>query len=144
MKRRSLACLFSRIGGVAFILIGLSHFFVPTLFKWKESFKGVSSVKVFNAEIYNPAFLYLFNADLLLYEVMLGVLSILVSFRLRAGARWAATFSIFIGVFFLIRSPLQFLYFGFTWIDILQAIVSFLLALLYLFPLTGLQEFSKP
>ncbi|MBI3398324.1 MAG: hypothetical protein HY026_03710 [Deltaproteobacteria bacterium] len=105
--------------------------------------KGIDPVHVLGVEVYNPAFLYLFNADLLLYEMMLGILSILFSYRIREGERSAAIFSISLGLFFLIRAPLQFFYFGFTWIDNLQAFVSFLLALLYLYPLTGLKEFEK-
>ncbi|MGH8071278.1 MAG: hypothetical protein ACRERE_39825 [Candidatus Entotheonellia bacterium] len=144
MRLKERVCLFLRVGGTAFILIGLSHFFVPSLFRWGESLKGVDPVHVLGVEVYNPAFLYLFNADLLLYEVMLGVLSILFSYRIRKGERSVAIFSISLGVFFLIRTPLQFLYFGFTWIDKLQAAVSFLLALIYLFPLINLKEFDRP
>ena len=144
MRRKEWICLFLRVGGIVFILIGLSHFFVPSLFQWGESLKGVDPVHVLGVEVYNPAFLYLFNADLLLYEVMLGVLSILFSYRITKGERSVAIFSISLGVFFLIRTPLQFLYFGFTWIDKLQAAVSFLLALVYLFPLINLKEFDRP
>jgi len=144
LRLKERVCLFLRVGGIAFILIGLSHFFVPSLFQWGESLKGVDPVHVLGVEVFNPAFLYLFNADLLLYEVMLGVLSILFSYRITKGERSVAIFSISLGVFFLIRTPLQFLYFGFTWIDKLQAAVSFLLALLYLFPLINLKEFDRP
>lgn len=122
-----------RIGGIVFILIGLSHFFVPSFFQWKESLKEVAPVSVLGVDVYNPAFLYLFNADLLLYELMLGILSILFSFQIRERERSTTIFCISLGVFFLVRTPLQFVYFGFTWIDIFQASVSFLLALLYLY-----------
>lgn len=135
MKTHERAFHLLRIGGISFILISLTHPIIPSLFQWKASFIEVGKVHVLGVELFNPDFLYLFNADLFFYEMMLGILSIFFAYRIRVGERSAAIFSISVGIFFLIRTPLQYVYFDFTWIDNLQAGGSFLLALVYLYPL---------
>lgn len=140
MKTHERAFRLLRIGGISFILISLSHLIIPSLFQWNASFIEVGNIYILGVEVFNPNFLYLFNADLFFYEMMLGILSIFFSYRIRVGERSAAIFSISVGFFFLIRTPLQYVYFNFSWIDNLQSGGSFLLALIYLYPLLNYRK----
>jgi hypothetical protein len=60
----------------------------------------------------------------------------------KKGKRSAARYSIILGVYFLIRAILQIYYFGTTPLDIIQAAAALAYAGLYLFPLTGIEEFA--
>ncbi len=139
MCERNRASLFLRIGGIALLLIGLSHFFVPQLFRWREAFAAVVPVYALGEEIQNASFVYLFNADLLLYETMLGLLSFYFATQIRKGKRSAALFSLFLGAFFLLRTPLQFLYFPPTPVNLAQALGSLILAIFYGYPIRHLK-----
>ena len=92
----------------------------------------------------NAAFVYLFNADLLLYEVMLAALTFYVAAQLRRGKRMALVFSGALAAFFLLRTPIQFRYFPFTWSNIVQAVVAFLIACLYAYPVLRRRAFMEP
>lgn len=144
MRERERACLLVRIAGTLFLGIGLSHFFVPALFHWRETLPASAPVELAGETIDNAAFVYLFNADLLLYEVMLATLSFYVAGRLRQGKRMALVFSGALAAFFLVRTPLQFLYFPFTWSNIVQAAAAFLIACLYAYPLRRRRAFLEP
>jgi hypothetical protein len=135
MLKQARAVLAVRVAGVIFVGIGLSHFIVPTLFKWGQTLPESAIAVVAGETINNVRFLYLFNADLLLYETMLGLLSLYFAPRLRTGDRSALVFTTAIGAFFLLRTPVQFLYFPPTWSNLLQAAVSFVIACLYGYPL---------
>jgi hypothetical protein len=144
MRERERACLLVRIAGTVFLGIGLSHFFVPALFHWRETLPASAPVELAGETINNAAFVYLFNADLLLYEVMLATLSFYAAGQLRQGKRMALVFSAALAAFFLLRTPLQFLYFPFTWSSIVQATGSFLIACLYAYPLLRRRAFLEP
>lgn len=143
MRERERACLLVRIAGTLFLGIGLSHFFVPTLFHWRDTLPASAPVELAGETINNAAFVYLFNADLLLYEVMLAILSFYVAGRLRQGKRVALVFSAALAAFFLLRTPLQFLYYPFTWSSIVQATVALLIACLYAYPLLRRRAFLE-
>lgn len=142
-KRRDLAGKFMLIGGVSWIAFGLSHLFFPSVLNWASALASVPPAHVFGIEISNVSFIYLFNADLFLYDVMLGLWSIIFASEVRKGKRAAATFSIILGAYFLIRALLQIHYFGTTPLDIFQALAALAYAGLYLFPLTDLGAFRE-
>ncbi|OHE53184.1 MAG: hypothetical protein A3K61_06780 [Thaumarchaeota archaeon RBG_16_49_8] len=141
--RRTLASLFMILGGVSWITFGLSHLFFPSVLKWDTALSSVTSTDIFGITISNRAFIYLFNSDLLLYDILLGVISIMLASYIKKGKRVAANYSIALGVYFIFRAGLQIYYFGASPIDILQAAASIGYAAIYLFPLTALQEFSE-
>jgi len=130
--------------GAMFLAIGLSHFIVPALFRWRESLPAEAIAVVAGQRINNIAYLYLFNADLLLYEVMLSALSIAyIAPRLRAGRRDALVWSTALSVFFLLRTPLQFLYFPATWPNLAQVAGAFLIGCLYGYPFLRRAAFQE-
>jgi hypothetical protein len=137
-RAQVLAC----IAGTAFLGIGLSHFIVPSLFQWRATLPASATVVLAGEAIDNVAFLYLFNADLLLYEVMLGSLSFHVARELRDGKRNGLILGGSLAVFFLLRTPLQFVYFPFTWPNIAQSAGSFALAGAYGYPLLRRSAFQ--
>lgn len=138
-RAHRLAC----IAGTVFLGIGLSHFIVPSLFHWRATLPAAAPVVLAGQEIDNVAFLYLFNADLLLYEVMLGGLSFHAARQLRDGKRSGLILGGSLGVFFLLRTPLQFLYFPFTWPNIAQSAGAFALACAYGYPLLRRRAFQR-
>lgn len=141
--KRQLAMIFMVVGGISWIAFGLSHLFFPCVLNWKEALSNVSSANVFGITISNRAFIDLFNADLLLYDIMLGVLSIIFAASIKKGKRIAAYYSIALGIYFVLRAGLQVYYFGISVIDIIQTAASLGYAAIYLFPLTALHEFSE-
>ena len=72
---------------------------------------------LFGLPLSNRGFIYLFNADLFLYDIFFGVLSLLLAAHARRGRRIAAQFGIGMGVYFVIRAGLQLYYFGTSLID---------------------------
>ncbi len=142
-QKRDLAGKFMLIGGVSWIVFGVSHLFFPSVLNWVSALSNVPPAHVFGIEISNVSFIYLFNADLFLYDMMLGLWSILFASELRKGKRTAATFGIILGAYFLIRALLQIHYFGTTPLDIVQAVAALAYAGLYLFPLTDLGAFKE-
>ena len=141
--KRQLAMIFMLIGGISWIAFGLSHILFPYVLNWKEALSNVSSADVFGITISNRSFIYLFNADLLVYDIMLGVISIIFALSIKKGKRMAAYYSIALGIYFVFRAGLQIYYFGTSVIDIIQTIASLGYAAIYLFPLTPLQEFAE-
>ncbi|MCI0723267.1 MAG: hypothetical protein L0338_30540 [Acidobacteria bacterium] len=140
MRERNTASLLMRIGGIALLLIGLSHFLVPRLFRWREAFVPVKPVYALGEQTQNTSFLYLFNADLLLYETMLGLLSLYFAKQIRKGKTSAAVFSLALGAFFILRTPLQFFYFPPSPVNVAQTLGSLTLAVLYCYPILHLKE----
>jgi len=87
--KRQLAMIFMLIGGISWIAFGLSHILFPYVLNWKETLSSVSPANVFGITISNLAFIHLFNADLLLYDIMLGVISIIFALSIKKGKRMA-------------------------------------------------------
>ncbi len=141
--KRQLAMIFMLIGGISWIAFGLSHILFPYVLNWKETLSGVTPANVFGITISNLAFIYLFNADLLIYDILLGVISILLALSIKKGKRVAAYYSIAMGIYFVFRAGLQIYYFGTSFLDIIQTIASLGYAAIYLFPLTALREFAE-
>lgn len=131
-KRAQLAVC---IAGACYLGIALSHFIVPWLFQWHATLPPSAIAVVAGAPIDNIAFLYLFNADLLLYELMLSGLSFYAARQLRDGKHNGLVLATCLAVFFLLRTPTEFLYVPFTWPNIAQAVGSFALACAYGTPL---------
>ena len=119
------------IAGAFYLGIALSHFIVPWLFQWHATLPASAVAVVAGAPIDNIAFLYLFNADLLLYELMLSGLSFYAAHQLRDGKHNGLVLAGCLAVFFLLRTPLEFVYFPFTWPNIAQSVGSFVLACAY-------------
>ncbi len=124
-----------RIGGTALVLIGMSHFFVPTLFQWQKALACVPAVNVLGEPTQNASYLYLFNADLLLYETMLGILAFYFGAQLGQGKRSGAAFSVALGAFFALRTPMQFLYLPASPLNLAMDFISLTLGILYCYPL---------
>ncbi len=141
--KRQLAMIFMLIGGISWIAFGLSHILFPYVLNWKETLSGVTPANVFGITISNLAFIYLFNADLLIYDILLGVISIILALSIKKGKRVAAYYSIAMGIYFVFRAGLQIYYFGTSFLDIIQTIASLGYAAIYLFPLTALREFAE-
>lgn len=141
--RRRLAGIFMLVGGISWIVFGLSHIFFPYVLNWKEALSNLPPAKIFGITISNSAFVYLFNADLFLYDIFLGIISIMFTVYIKKGRRMAANYSIGLGVYFIFRAGLQIYYFGVSGLDIFQTVVSLGYAAIYLFPLTSLREFSE-
>ncbi len=141
--KRQLAMIFMLIGGISWIAFGLSHILFPYVLNWKETLSGVTPANVFGITISNLAFIYLFNADLLIYDILLGVISIILALSIKKGKRVAAYYSIAMGIYFVFRAGLQIYYFGTSFLDIIQTIASLGYAAMYLFPLTALREFAE-
>jgi len=131
------------VGGISWIVFGLSHIFFPYVLNWKEALSNLPPAKIFGITISNSAFVYLFNADLFLYDIFLGIISIMFTVYIKKGRRMAANYSIGLGVYFIFRAGLQIYYFGVSGLDIFQTVVSLGYAAIYLFPLTSLREFSE-
>jgi hypothetical protein len=134
---------FLLIGGISWIVFGLSHFLFPTLLNWDTVLSNIPPGHLLGMTLSNRGFIYLFNADLLLYDIFFGVLSLLLVSHARRGRRIAAQFGIGMGIYFVIRAGLQIAYFGTALMDILQALASLAYAAIYLFPLTGLSDFAE-
>lgn len=141
--RRRLASIFMIAGGISWIAFGLSHLFFPSVLNWKAALSNLPPANVFGVTISNRAFVYLFNADLFLYDILLGAISIMLAASIKKGKRMAANYSIALGVYFVFRAGLQIYYFGISGIDIIQAAASLGYAAIYLFPLTSIREFSE-
>ncbi|MFQ6039469.1 MAG: hypothetical protein ACE5PV_01330 [Candidatus Poribacteria bacterium] len=141
--RRRLANIFMIVGGISWIVFGLSHLFFPTVLNWKVALSNLPPANVFGVTISNRAFIYLFNADLFIYDILLGVISIMFATSVKKGKRMAANYSIALGVYFIFRAGLQVYYFGASGLDIFQAVVSLVYSGIYLFPLTRLGAFSE-
>ena len=141
--RRRLANIFMIVGGASWVAFGLSHLFFPSVLNWKVALSNLPTASVFGVTISNRAFVYLFNADLLIYDILLGVISIMFAVSIKKGKRMAANYSIALGVYFIFRAGLQIYYFGTSGLDIFQAVVSLIYACIYLFPLTCLDAFSE-
>jgi hypothetical protein len=141
--KRQLASIFMIVGGVSWVVFGLSHLFFPSILNWEVALSSLPSANILGVTVSNRAFVYLFNADLLLYDIFLGVISIMFAVSIKKGKRMAASYSIGLGVYFVFRAGLQIYYFGISGIDILQAVISLAYAAIYLFPLTSLHEFSE-
>ncbi len=144
LKHRRMAARLVTAAGALFLCIGLSHLVVPTLFAWRRTLPASAEVVIAGASIDNVALLHLFNADLLLYEVMLGVASLLCAPHLGRGRRSALLFSGALALFFLLRAPLQFLYFPATWPNVAQAAVALALSCMYGFPVLARRAFLEP
>jgi hypothetical protein len=142
-SRRAWLGRFMVIGGVSWIIFGLSHLLFPTLLAWDTALSNVPPGSLFGLPLSNQGFIYLFNADLLLYDIFFGVLSLLLAAHARCGRRIAAQFSIGMGVYFVIRAGLQLYYFGTSLMDIVQVVAALAYAAIYLFPLTGLGDFAE-
>lgn len=142
-QKRRLAKIFMTLGGVSWIVFGLSHLLFPALLKWTETLKDVPPVDVFGFSISNRGYIYLFNADLLLYDILLGVVSLLLAPAAGKGKRLAVYYSIGMGVYFIPRACLQLFYFGASLLDLGTAVASLIYAALYLFPLTCLKDFAE-
>jgi hypothetical protein len=142
-SRRAWLGRFMVIGGVSWIIFGLSHLLFPTLLAWDTALSNVPPGSLFGLPLSNQGFIYLFNADLLLYDIFFGVLSLLLAAHARRGRRIAAQFGIGMGVYFVIRAGLQLYYFGTSLLDIVQVVAALAYAAIYLFPLTGLSDFAE-
>jgi hypothetical protein len=142
--QRKRAHLAVSIAGVFYLGIALSHFIVPWLFQWHTTLPASAVAVVAGAPIDNIAFLYLFNADLLLYELMLSGLSFYAARQLRDGKRNGLVLAGCLAVFFLLRTPLEFVYFPFTWPNIAQSVGSFALACAYGTALLWRSAFQVP
>ena len=129
--QRKRAQLLTRIAGTLYLGIALSHFIVPWLFHWHATLPASATVVLAGEPIDNIGFLYLFNADLLLYELMLASASFYAASQLREGKRNGLYLAGCLAGFFVLRTPLQFLYFPFTWPNIAQSVGSFALACAY-------------
>jgi hypothetical protein len=142
--QRKRAHLLACIAGIGYSGIALSHFIVPWLFQWHATLPASATAVVAGSPINNIAFLYLFNADLLLYEVMLSGLSFYAARQLRDGKRNGLYLGGCLAVFFLLRTPLQFVYFPFTWPNIAQSVGAFALGCAYGYPLLRRSAFQVP
>jgi hypothetical protein len=128
---------------LSWIGFGLGHLIFPKFLGWETALANVPPGGAFGILLSNRSVIYLFNADLLLYGVMLGVMSILFAGSLRKGKRTAAILSVASGIFFLVRGALQSYYFGFSLFDALQWAASLVYAAIYFFPLTSLKDFAE-
>lgn len=142
--RRKRAQLAVTIAGACYLGIALSHFIVPWLFQWHTTLPPSATAVVAGAPINNISFLYLFNADLLLYELMLSGLSFYAARQLRDGKRSGLVLAGCLAVFFLLRTPVEFVYFPFTWPNIAQSVGSFALACAYGTALLWRSAFQVP
>jgi len=142
--QRKRAHLLTCIAGAGYLGIALSHFIVPWLFHWHTTLPASAMTVVAGASINNIAFLYLFNADLLLYELMLAGLSFYAARQQLEGKRNGLVLGGCLAIFFLLRTPLQFLYFPFTWPNIAQSVGSFALGCAYGYVLLRRSAFQVP
>lgn len=142
-SRRAWFSRFLLLGGLCWIAFGLSHLFFPSLLGWDSALAGVPPAKVFGVELSNRGYIYLFNADLLLYDVLLGVMGLLLATRARRGERTAAQWGIGMGVYFVLRGGLQIHYFGTSAADLIQTAACAALAAIHLFPLARLADFAE-
>jgi hypothetical protein len=69
---------FLLIGGISWIVFGLSHLLFPTLLNWDTVLSNIPPGHLLGMPLSNRGFIYLFNADLLLYDIFFGVLSLLL------------------------------------------------------------------
>ena len=134
---------FMVFGGIAWIAYGISHLFFPLVLNWEEVLKNVSVTNLLGYDISNIGYVYLFNADLFLFDIILGITSILLASLIREGKRVAFYFSIMLGIYFALRGPLQIIYFGTSILDLIQVIGAIIFAILYLFPLVDIKAFSE-
>jgi hypothetical protein len=131
------------IGGISWIIFGLSHLLFPMLLNWDTVLSNIPPGSFLGMTLSNRGFIYLFNADLFLYDIFFGVLSLWLIAHARRGRRIAAQFGIGMGIYFVIRAALQLYYFGTMAMDIVQAVAALAYAAIYLFPLTGLGDFAE-
>jgi hypothetical protein len=62
------------IGGISWIIFGLSHLLFPTLLAWDTALSNLPPGSLFGLTLSNQGFIYLFNADLLLLRYLLYLL----------------------------------------------------------------------
>ncbi|MCI0723268.1 MAG: hypothetical protein L0338_30545 [Acidobacteria bacterium] len=143
-KKCKIAYRLLLVGGVANIVSGFIHIFLPTVARWKELLRNVPDDFIPYVAVSSKAYFFSQNYELVFICAGGGILTLKYAHRLLLGDRMVAWFSIWTGIIIVYRAATHFFFFGVSTQTIVAFFFIIALAFIYLFPLILLRELRDP